>query len=305
MKGYCGAGGQRSASLHVKVIVISVLTTITAFQNVAYSQTPPAQDDDAVKPGGFSMAVGPTNIRLAAPPGQTRTATVRVWNHGKEPMRVKSEINDLMNQLDDQGKLQRQFLPPGTTPFSCAQWMTVQEPEFVLPPEGSKEVSIMVSAPADVSGSKGAALFFRSLPTGDDDGSTEADKPRSKVTVQPRIGVLVFFDIEGTVNRQGQLLNLEYVPPTEGKPLLIRYQFENTGNADILVSGNFLIMDSNELMAARGEIDPVRIFPGDKGSSETSWLGLLKSGKYQLIITFELGPDAQQVIVKELSLDIP
>ncbi|MBU3759231.1 MAG: molecular chaperone [Candidatus Omnitrophica bacterium] len=254
--------------------------------------------------GAFSLAVGPTNVRLKGQTGETRNATVRIWNQGSIKVRVQSELNDIQNILDKDGKLERQFLPPGTTDFSCAKWIILDAPEFDLEPNSFKDVNFTVSLPADQTGSRGAALFFRGVPAENPAADDSDGKPKTSVQLQPRLGVLVFFDVEGTVNRQGELKTLTWEPPAQDKPLIIRYAFENQGNADILLTGNFLIMDSQQALIAKGDLNPIRTFPGDHGVAETAWPGLLEPGKYELIVTFELGPDAAQVIVKTIDLVI-
>lgn len=252
--------------------------------------------------GGFSLAVGPTNIRLKGQGGETQNATVRIWNHGKIKVHVQSELNDIKNIINKDGKLERQFLPPGTSEFSCAKWLIVETPEFDLEPQAFRDINFTLSVPDGIKGTKGAALFFRAVPLDETKQQADEDKPSTSVQLQPRLGVLVFFDVEGSLNRIGELKDLTWEAPTADKPLILRYVFQNTGNADILLTGNFLIMDAKQILAAKGDLSPIRTFPGDKGMAETSWPGLLSPGDYHLIATFELGPDAAQVIVKEIDL---
>ncbi len=262
-----------------------------------------ATDAEAAPPGGFGMAVGPTNIRLAGAPGSAQTGKIMVWNHGASPLDIVTELSDVTNTLTDDNRLERDFPPPGVVPYSCAKWVVLERQEFTVEAHSKQEIGVTVSTPSDASGGYACVVFFRGLPVFDA-GADDDGKPKTSVVVQPRIGTLLFFEAEGTVVRKGELLELSYKPPQEDRPLLVQYEFKNTGNTDILLSGHFHIMDSQKALMTKGDLTPIRTFPGDQGIAQTEWAGVLAPGAYQLVITMELGPDAQEVIVKEIPLTI-
>jgi hypothetical protein len=274
-----------------------------SFVWMAWAQEPDQKKEESKK--GFGMTLGPSSIRLQGGAGQTQSATVRVWNNGSTPITVVHELSDVANQVGQDGNLVRTFLPPGSVPASCAKWISVQDQEFVLGPGDYRDVTFLISPPADVSGSKAGVIFFRGIPVLPDK-TIEADKPTTTVQVQPRLGVLVFYEAQGTIQRTGKLQNLFYESPVPaaGQPLKIIYEFENTGNADILLSGTFYILDQNKALVAKGDLTPIRTFPGDKGSAQTVWSESIAPGKYQLVVTLELGPDAQESIVREFEFSV-
>ena len=253
---------------------------------------------------GFGIAISPSVIRLSGKPGQSQRATVRVTNNGDIATRVVTEVNDVGNTVNEQGKLSRQYFPPGTLPFSCAKWTLLQEEEFSLNQKESKEVSFLVAPPADSSGGSACVIFFRGIPLAENKAAGGTDTPQAVIQIQPRLGAMIFYEIGGTVKRTGSLLSLAHEPPTSNEPLKLFYIFKNTGNADILITGTFYLLDENKALAAKGELEPVRTFPGDEGAGETKWTGTLAPGHYKMVITFELGPGIQEVIVKELELDV-
>ena len=130
-------------------------------------------------------------------------------------------------------------------------------------------------------------------------------KPTGTVRIQPRLGSLVFCDVEGTVRRAGVIKDILYLPPKGEEPFKIRYEFENTGNADILLSGEFFVLDHAGALVVKNDLTPIRLFPADRGSAETEWSGSLEPGTYHAIVHFELGPDAQEVIVREHDFIVP
>lgn len=264
-----------------------------------------AETTEKMEKKGFGISIAPSVIRLTGKPGEAQTATVRVLNNSESQSQVMSEISDVGNRVDEKGKLIRQFLPAGTLPFSCAKWLLLRESEFALKPKEFRDVNFLVSPPADSQGGSACVIFFRGIPVLENETPGGATQPQATVQIQPRLGAMVFYEIEGTIKRTGQLINFTYEAPTANAPLRILYVFKNAGNADILIMGTFYILDSNKTLAAKGDLKPVRTFPGDEGYGETEWVGSLPPGKYQLVATFELGPGAREVIVKEVEFSIP
>ena len=264
---------------------------------------PAAAEAEAAPPKGFGMAVGPTNLRLAGVPGSAHTGTVTVWNNGVKALDVVTELSDVVNTLTKDKHLERDFPPPGVVPYSCAKWVVLEHQAFTVEPHSKRDVGITVSTPADASGGYACVIFFRGLPAFESDAPSDG-KPQTSVVVQPRIGTLLFFETEGTTQRKGELLTLSYEPPKEDRPLLLQYEFKNTGNTDVLLTGHFHIMDDTKALVSKGDLTPIRTFPGDQGIAQTEWTGVLVPGTYQLVITMELGPDAQEVIVREIPLKI-
>ena len=258
-------------------------------------------------PGGFGVSLGPSQIRFSGPPGETQEGTVRIWNKSQGPMRFMVEIADLGNENDAAGKLNRIFPTAGTLPHSCSAWIQLEQNELEVAARSHQDVKFLLAVPPDASGGRASVIFFRGMPSADKSGDALADpaRPTTTVQIQPRIGVLVFYEAQGTVQRTGKLEEFKVTPPGEESPLVLQYTFENTGNTDILLSGNFYILAPDQALAAKGAINTVRTFPGDRGLTETLWEGELDPGQYHLVASFELGPDSQEVIVREANFEVP
>lgn len=265
-----------------------------------------AEEASAPAKKGFGISISPSLIRLTGKPGQAQNATVRVLNNGVSPTQVITDMSDVGNMVDKEGRLTRQFPPAGTTPFSCAKWTLLRENQFMLGPKQFKDVTFVISPPADSVGGSACVVFFRGIPPPEDSTGEAAEYAQATIQIQPRLGAMVFYEIEGTVQRTAKLLDIKSDPSTANTPLKIHYTFKNTGNTDVLISGTFYILDSNKTLVTKGDLKTIRMFPGDEGSSETeSTVSSLSSGKYQLVVSFELGPNVREVIVKELEFSIP
>lgn len=285
-----------------KIGVISFLLGMS-FSTIGESQEP-EPDPPAPPKKAFGIAISPSAVRMSSKAGQSQRVTVRVRNQGVTPTRVLTEVSDVGNVVDEQGLLVREYFPPGTLPFSCATWILLLENDFTLAVAEYKDVTFLVSPPRDSAGGFVCVVFFRGVPLVEEGPVTPVTQPQATIQIQPRLGAMVFYEIEGTVKRTGTLLSFAHEPPAATRPLRIFYLFKNTGNADILISGTFFILDQNKALAAKGDLKPIRTFPGDEGAAETEWVGSLTSGTYRLVVTFELGPGPQEVIVKELDFTV-
>jgi hypothetical protein len=260
--------------------------------------------DVALAQNELDFSLDPSRVRVTGKAGETLEFSITAYNNGTEPLEIQVEINDMLNEPDDEGSLERVYVPAGTVSVSLAKWMTLSEDSFVLEPKTRKAIPFILAVPPEAQGVYYSVIFFRGTSMKDDASDVDNSKPTTTVRVQPRLGSLVFCEIEGTVKRTGMLLDLNYDLPNEDEPLVIRYEMENTGNTDLLLTGIFYIMDDDQTLVAKETLVPIRLFPGDSGKSVTEWAGELEPGSYHMIVNIELGPQAQEVILKEFDFTI-
>ena len=161
----------------------------------------------------------------------------------------------------------------------------------------------MKPPPEIKSGGYGAYLFILSKPANLPQ-RTDRTRPEVQLITVPRLGASVVYEVQGTIQRKGNLLKLEMTPPTKTVPLKIRHEFENTGNAEVVLDGSFHITDSKNALVGKGTLRPLKTFPGEKAVTETTWPQSLPPGHYTLLVTLELGPDGREAIVREIPFEV-
>lgn len=260
----------------------------------------------AVAESGVGFAVSPSNFRLKKPAGEATTAKINLHNRGTVPVSVSTEVTDMVSVKGQDGSSVRDEAPAGTTAHSCAKWIQLAEGGATLvPPGGTTTVRFVVSPPPEIqSGGYGAYLFFIAQPVY---GKTpeKSETPQVRLVTVPRLGVSVVYEVEGTVQRKGDLLSLKLTPPTATEPLRIRHEFRNTGNGEVVLTGNFHVLDPQGLLVGKGSLKTLKTFPGESGAMESTWEATLPKGRYTALVTFELGPDAETAVVRELEFDVP
>lgn len=242
-------------------------------------------------------------IRLIVAPGEAKSGEIKVENPSAEALTVKAYLEDWRYLPARDGS--KEFMPVGTTQLSCARWISFAPAEFTIPPFGQQVIRYTAKVPDDAKGGHFAVLFFE----------TKLEQVQEKETVglmvQIRLGALFYVEAEDTVRRVGQLTNFSVSRNPNNKYLLITGDFKNTGNTDITCGGSFHIMDGAGMVLARGEFNNVYTLPGDAAKLTATWKEPLAKGKYDLVLTFDLGKALEEarmgrgpVTVKETDIEI-
>lgn len=248
-----------------------------------------------------------TKIRLSILPGKTQYGDITVENPTSEPRMMRVYLEDWYYSPAADGS--KEFVPPNTTPLSCASWITFNPSEFMVPAFGRQRVSYVVKMPPEAKGSYYAVLFFES-------GMGETTEQTVEglgagINLNVRIAALFYVEAEGSVKRSAEFSKLTLKKEGKSAPLLIEVDFRNTGNVDITCGGSFHIMDKPGLIYARGEFNDIYTFPGNSAKLTYSWKEPLPEGKYDIVLTLDLGKALEEakisrgpIMVKEAEIEI-
>lgn len=249
----------------------------------------------------YSLEAPAATIRISAPkiqlelaPGETYTGEIVAENPTEEITKVKSYTEDWAYTPGGTGE--KKFLPAGTTPLSCSKWITFSPAEEEMPAFGRIVTRYSITVPVDARGGYYSVLFYETVLGG------AKDEEGVNVLVTGRIGALFFIEVKGTANRDGKINSLEIKPPVGSKPMELITEFQNTGNVDITLSGNYLIMDAEGKVQARGELNKIYTFPGSTEKGTSQWIGRLPAGVYSALVTYSLGKG--KTLVEEKSFTV-
>ena len=231
-------------------------------------------------------------IRLTISSGSYDGGEIKVENTGEEPITVKAYLEDWVYTKQDGGK---EFMPKGTTPMSCSNWITFYPADFTLKPGTSQMVRYTVSVPADAKGGHYSVMFFE---TGGGE-TEEVNEKGNTVTIKilNRLGALFYVEPEGTTQKTADLKNINISQKLNN--LIVTADFLNTGSADIKVKGSLDILDEAGYVYARGTFDEAYTLPQDKAFLQSKVSSAnLKTGSYDMIMTLEF--ENGGTLVKEI-----
>lgn len=238
-------------------------------------------------------------IKMAIVPGDYENGAVRVENRDGQAISVRVYLEDWISSGDDKTGSDKIFMPKGTTPLSCSNWISFSPADFTLAPGEARDVQYTITLPKEAKGGYYSVMFFESQSGTLDKVNDQGDNITVKVL--NRLGALIYVEAKGTINKTAEIknLNISY----KLNDLIVSGDFVNTGNTDISVTGTFNVIDDQGFVYARGEFNKVFVLPTEKGSLiARSGSVDLKAGKYDLLITLEFVGGG--TIVQEVPLTI-
>jgi hypothetical protein len=231
-------------------------------------------------------------VRIKLPPGWSDGGTIKVDNKGQEPINIRVYAADWIYTAQDGSK---NFLPPGTDPKSCTDWIKFYPADFTLPPAGSKEVNYVIAVPSDAVGGHYAVLFFEV-----EVGSRWDETKDVAVRVYNRVASLFYVEPEGTIERKAAINDFQLRHLADA--LEIQGVFVNTGNVDITAKGSYDLIDKDGFVFTRGEFKEIYTMPQDKANLFAKGEAVkLAAGSYDLILTLDL---EGEILVKEYAIEV-
>lgn len=227
----------------------------------------------------WSLTLRITNpkVFISAKPGDTVSGKLRVENPTAEPVKIHVEVQDWRYASYDGSK---NFFPAGTFHSSCSDWISYAPVNFVLEPYGKQEISYTVKIPENTEGGYFSVMFFQS-DLGQGDGGDGVS-----VSVVGRIGSLFYVDIEGTANRVAEIDNIRI--ENFSNNFLFQANFMNKGNTYINAKGSVVVLDQDNMVKIRQEINNIYTLPTDTALIDASVAEGLPQGKYLLVLTLDI-----------------
>ncbi|MBI3322034.1 MAG: hypothetical protein HYZ91_07200 [Candidatus Omnitrophica bacterium] len=237
--------------------------------------------------GAFSFSVEPSRVELAIPAGKSRGKTIRVNNSRTDkPLHLKLYIQDVMFLPDGTSD----FPPPGSTAWSCANWIKVIPEELDIAPGSSQEVRISATVPAGAQGGYYAMVFFETGPSYAEEG----------LGVSFRIGALTQVTVPNTEVYQAKLADLSIADPAQ-----ISADLFNEGNVLIRPKGKAKVFDAQGKRVAQIEFNPDRlgVLPKTLRKFQVGLGSSLPSGSYRVKLEIDYG--APYLLVGERAFQVP
>lgn len=237
----------------------------------------------------ISVSIDKPRLKIVSPPGSTKSEVISVFNKGNDTVEVETKLLDWF--YDKDGNVV--FRPPGTLKLSCAEWIDISPKMLTIPPGENRQFSITLRVPDDAIGGHNAIIFFKSAPIKD----KEADIKGSSIRIVGEIGSAIYHEVEGRVNKIASIKSFNVSKPGRNKPLEVKYQIKNEGNASIKFKGIVSIVGKDGAMYGTAESQKEKgTLPGDLRDDAIKWFGSIPKGEYSVILTVDMGEDVPPIV---------
>lgn len=246
----------------------------------------------AQQPG---VGVSPVVVEETVAKGSAHVIKFQVTNNTSHPQRVRCSVRDV-----GYAGGRRTEAEPGTLPRSASSWLRFNPAELVVPPSGTATVEAVVSVPQSASGS------YYTMPSFDisRDGGAATQNASAGFVFRIR-GRIVLTTPDSTPSLS--VVGVKVEPPTATKPLTLSLEMMNTGNAHVVPSPTFTLLDRGGRLVGRGQMPTRKLMPGEKATAEGTWAGELRPGNYHVLtsVTYKTAGQDKAVVVKEVTFAVP
>ena len=222
---------------------------------------------------GFGFSVEPARAQVSVPAGKRRGQTLTVHNaKPDEAIHLTIYVRDVIHLPDGTND----YPPPGSTEWSCAEWIEVVPRELEVPPNSTRDVRVSVAAPPDASGGRYAVVFFET-------GSSYAEEG---ISVNFRVGAIVEAVIRGTESAAAALKDVAFAEPSA-----IRVDVFNAGNVLIRPKGFIRVLGADGQRVRQLALNPsqIGILPRTLRSLSTPMDEPLPPGDYHVRVEMDYG----------------
>jgi hypothetical protein len=225
----------------------------------------------ALRAGNGEVSVSPAVVMLRGESGQSTTQTLTFTNGTSRPLSFEMRAYDAVVR---DGK--RNFVEAGITPGSIAVTAVFSPKLFTVAPGKSIPVSLTVTIPPRPAVRAIAAMC---------EGTTKLGTGPLRVSAS--IGTLLTFALAGDVIAP-VTSPLTVQPPTATSTLMAGQQLANNGTGPMVATGMLAIINAAGSLAGKQEIPMWRLLPGEKKDMHVEYDGVLPSGRYRAIVTYDL-----------------
>ena len=174
---------------------------------------------------------------------------------------------------------------------SNAEWISLSHDRLVLQPGEAREVRVTIAVPENVAGTYWSAVFVQSQPQASDEAGT-------RVVSIYRTAIKVYVTVSGTESAEGRVIDVQ-IGDTD--PLILYALFENTGNVELIATGEAQVIDRMGNVVQEFTIDEFKVLPGAQrivAIVDATSVEPLPADIYQAVISFEYGGDSPVVGVR-------
>lgn len=236
---------------------------------------------------GFGLLVAPASVEFNLEPGQAITRTVNISNKIGQPRKFRVYLGDW--QRDSSGR--HSYHEPGTLPFSCANWSTIDKEFIELENGASTDITIRMQVPDSIEYNKSmrwAMLFIEII--NETTTAMDIDNVSALVAKTYRVGVHLLQTPPNLIIRDMKMVAFEKIPgPRDSVGFKITCR--NEGQVQIRCKSAMELTNLGD--GTKTKVGPIEfpMFPGFARNIYFLVPPSLPKGKYSVLVVVDAGED--------------
>lgn len=235
------------------------------------------------KSGAQQLEVTPGTLSFSVNPGFSQTQQIQIRNKANTEQSYVFNLSDWLTDEDGEVK----YFEPGTTPRSCADWITVSPTLVTLQPNEQATVNVTMLVPEDDASTKWAVVFVQSAV--EQTGPKAVDKDVAMgVQVSLRIAVPIFQSPTSNTFYKGTLEGLTEDIKEDGSRVY-KTQVINLGDKVLNCKVYFMISNLETAEEFTSEPMTFSLLPENNKEIEYTLDEPLEKGNYSVAAILDYG----------------
>jgi hypothetical protein len=253
----------------------------------------------------LSLEIRPERLEQSVPAGGFRVLSLSLLNREQKSVAIKIDLGQMA--YDDDGNLwaTEEITDSGR---SCAPWIAIEPKNFVLPPNGRRNVRISLKVPEDAKGGYYTCAII----------NARTEKDTSETTLPSPTNCPIVLTIPTTFEIAGEIIKVDVEHPVE-TAVSLKAKFKNNGNVHTVLFGGvnlerwvepgdvpgLVVIDTGRYESAglfKFETDSTYILPGETRTIKSQIVSGLPAGKYRAQIAIMYGLEKPLRFEKEFEI---
>jgi len=223
---------------------------------------------------------------LKAKPGEKIQAIVRVRNASNEAVPIKTLVRDFV--IGEDGQTPIQVSSEVSNRWSLASWLTLSPESQLVQPRQTATISVLITIPQDaLPGGHYAMILHEPNQNTNVQAENPVTEPQS--VISQRVGTIVYFMVEGEINEEAFVRNLQVPNFTEYGPVPFTFMVENVSDVHIKPDLKLEITDMFGQTVETINLDSLNVFPYVTRSFEAKWDRVWGFGMYNARVSMSYG----------------
>lgn len=233
-----------------------------------------------------SITAIPPRLEIKVKPGTTIQKAIKIRNESKEVQYLESLSEDFI--VDRDGKTPIPVNETVSDRFSLAKWMTVSPTKFMIRPNETQVLDVLIQVPANALPGGHYAMVMHQPAANGEIGSGSSDT-KGSTAISQRVGTLIYVTVEGDIHEEAFVRDLHVPAFVENGPVTASFKVENRSDVHIRPQTSIEVTDMFGRLIDTVKVDEKNIFPfssRDMSAQTTHYWGL---GRYTLRVVAPYG----------------